>query len=58
MKIRQIKIALLFNYFRLIGTKTNRINLDEIKKKCGRHGIDIPYLEIDIHLFILNLFFF
>jgi hypothetical protein len=44
MRITRIQIALLLNYFRLIGTTTNRIDLDEIKKKCGRPGIDIPYL--------------
>lgn len=47
MKIRRIKIALLLNSLRLIGTNTNRIDCDEIKKKCGRHGIDIPYISMD-----------
>jgi len=52
MKIRRRKIALLFHYFRLIGTNTNRIDLDEIKKKCGRHGIYIPYISIDRYPYI------
>lgn len=45
MKRKRIKIALFFSYFRLIGTDTNRINLDEINK-------NVDTIELTFHIYI------
>lgn len=66
MKIRRIKIALLFHYFRLIGTNTKRIDLDEMWTPWNWHSIYIhrsisiyPYEKkmIDWFLHIHSFFF-